>query len=131
MPRAQPCHAAPCLAPSAAPPTFADASPGPMPSVQVYLDYELAMQTQLWLRPHAEAPEDGDEDGTMSLPVGSNGTRVTAPALRILDSEGRARLGFAAGRGELGLEQYEIHEWWFKRNVDAFRVDGGGAGGGA
>ena len=45
---------------------------------------------------------------------------VTAPALRILDEQGLAQLGFAAGRSEVGLEQYEIHEWWFKRNVDGF-----------
>ena len=37
-----------------------------------------------------------------------------------LDEQGLAQLGFAAGRSEVGLEQYEIHEWWFKRNVDDF-----------
>ena len=79
------------------------------------------METELWLRPQSEA---GGEDGPLSLPVGgvADGKRanVTAPALRILDSQGRARLGFAAGRSDVGLEQYEIHEWWFKRDVDSF-----------
>ena len=90
-------------------------------TTQVYLDYELVMETELWLRPQSET---GGEDGTLSLPAGGaaggQGANVTAPALRILDSEGRAHLGFAAGRSDLGLEQYEIHEWWFKRNVDSF-----------
>jgi hypothetical protein len=94
------------------------------PTLEVYLDYELVMDTELWLRPQSEA---GGEDGPLSLPVVPAGgvadgarANVTAPALRILDDQGRAQLGFAAGRSDVGLEQYEIHEWWFKRNVDGF-----------
>ena len=86
--------------------------------------YELVMHTEVWLRPQSEA---GGEDGPLSLPVVPAGgdaasarANVTAPALRILDEQGLAQLGFAAGRSEVGLEQYEIHEWWFKRNVDGF-----------
>ena len=94
------------------------------PTLEVYLDYELVMHTEVWLRPQSEA---GGEDGPLSLPVVPAGgdaasarANVTAPALRILDEQGLAQLGFAAGRSEVGLEQYEIHEWWFKRNVDGF-----------
>ena len=94
------------------------------PTLEVYLDYELVMHTEVWLRPRSEA---GGEDGPLSLPVVPAGgdaasarANVTAPALRILDEQGLAQLGFAAGRSEVGLEQYEIHEWWFKRNVDGF-----------
>ena len=81
------------------------------------------------LRPTYQS-EAGGEDGPLSLPVvpaaggdaASARANVTAPALRILDEQGLAQLGFAAGRSEVGLEQYEIHphEWWFKRNVDGF-----------
>ena len=101
----------------------------------MYLDWELMMQTDLWLLPHGGVELDASsEAAACSASPGQacagptvegwaddrNGT-VSAPAMRVLDADGRAWVGFAAGRGDLGLEQYEISEWWFRRNVEGLR----------
>ena len=40
---------------------------------------------------------------------------VNATAVRLLDGDGRARMGFAAASGEVGHEQYEVSRWEFER----------------
>lgn len=100
------------------------------PTLEVRLDYELIMETDLWLLPTLKHDEQrqgwvhncasGKACGAgrmVEFLVGSgNATRmVRAPAVHVLDSLGHARLGFAAGRSGLGMEQYEVHEWWFRR----------------
>ncbi len=43
----------------------------------MYLDYELVMHTEVWLRPQSEA---GGEDGPLSLPVVPYRPAVMQPA---------------------------------------------------
>ena len=40
---------------------------------------------------------------------------MNATAVRLLDGDGRARMGFAAASGEVGHEQYEVSRWEFER----------------
>ena len=83
------------------------------------------MHTELWLLPteaggdaNAAAEDRGAWRGGAgqtqrvgpwheAVPARGGNATVGAPAVRVLDGEGRARLGFAAGRGTLGPEQYE------------------------
>jgi len=109
------------------------------PALQVRLDYEVVMQTDRFLPPNHKQRDD--EEGQQQVweqqtscafrqacgvgPIveelaasGNKARTVRTPAVRVLDSMGRARLSFTAGRTTQGLEQYKLHEWWVRRNAE-------------
>ena len=78
------------------------------PRFEIEVDDERMLSVPLEL---AKRVEGKDGDG----PPRHFFESVNATAVRLLDGDGRARMGFAAASGEVGHEQYEVSRWEFER----------------
>ena len=80
------------------------------PRFEIEVDGERMLSVPLELAKRVEGTDDDDQG-----PPRHFFESVNATAVRLLDGDGRARMGFAAASGEVGHEQYEVSRWEFER----------------
>ena len=80
------------------------------PRFEIEVDGERMLSVPLELAKRVEGTEEDDQG-----PPRHFFESVNATAVRLLDGDGRARMGFAAASDEVGHEQYEVSRWEFER----------------